>query len=299
MTETMVTVQTGMQCNFQQVQDDLAHLFSRNMTFNPDCHVSRSRDISKQQEPTLHLPASPAPQPIVYSVSQHYNHSAHIARSSAQQPPQQPQTQPQTQPQRRSSEPPLTEIPPVEDILRSHGLDPAILTPSQLQLFRIAHDAQKLRLLELWSIYPPNKADEIPALAWSSTSVDQEEQMARLRYERHQNTTMSLDGTPVQTPAGQWTQQQHETPQSEPYMSSGYEELMRREYERQCHQNKSRDVYPHFGSAIGGCHYSRATEPVYKSPYLAEGQQQQQQQQQLAMASQYGAATMDMDAMDM
>ncbi|KAG6007167.1 hypothetical protein E4U21_006270 [Claviceps maximensis] len=288
MTETMVTVQTGMQYNFQQVQDDLAHLFSRNMTFSPNAHVSRSKEIYKQ-EPTLHLPASDC-QPIIYSVSQHYNHSAHIARSSAQQS----QEQVQTQSQRRSSEPPQTELSPVEDILRNHGLDPAILTPSQLQLFRVADDAQKLRLLELWSIFPPHKAEEIPALAWSSTSVDQEEQMARLRYERHQNITMSLDGTSVQAAGGQWTQQ-NEVPHSEPYMSSGYEELMRREHERQSNEHKSRDVYTPFGSAVGGCHSSKATDPVYRGCFPTG---QQQQQRQLEMSSHYGAATMDMDVME-
>ncbi|KAG5979946.1 hypothetical protein E4U55_004547 [Claviceps digitariae] len=290
MTETMVTVHAGMQYNFQQVQDDLTYLFSRNMTFNPDSHVSHAKEIHKQ-EPVLPF-AAPASQPIVYSVSQHYNHSAHVAKSSAQPPLQQVQ-QVQTQTQRRSSEPPLTVLSSVEDILRNHGLDPAVLTPSQLQLFRIADDAQKLRLLDLWSICPPNKAEEIPSLAWSSSSVDQEEQMARLRYERHQNPTMSLDGTPVQAPGGQWTQQ-NEMPQSEPYMTSGYEELMRREHERQSSQNKSRDVYSHFGSAIGGCHHSRATDPVYRGSCQSE-----QQLLQLEMASQYGAAVMETDAMDM
>ncbi|KAG5926895.1 hypothetical protein E4U42_002835 [Claviceps africana] len=284
---TMVTVQTGIQYGFQQVQEDLAHLFARNMTFNPDSHVSHSKEIHKQ-EPVVPL-SEPASQPIIYSISQHYNHSAHIARSSAQQPPEPIQTQTQ----RRSSEPPQTELCPVENILRNHGLDPAILTPSQLQLFRIADESQKLRLLQLWSICPPNKAEEIPALAWSSTSVDQEEQMARLRYERHQNVAMSLDGTPVQTAAGQWIRQ-NEAPQSEPYMSSGYEELMRREHERQCAEKKLRDVYNHFGSAVGGCQYSRATDPVFKGFY-----HQTQQQQQLDMAAQYGATTMEMDAMDM
>lgn len=292
MTEIMVSVQAGMYGNAQQVQDDLANLFSRNMTFSPDLHASTPKEIPNQ-ETTINMPV-PASQPIVYSISQHYHHSAHHATS----PPQQPAEQVQSPIPRPSSEPPQTELSSVEYILRNNGLDPAILTPSQLQLFRIADDAQKTRLLELWSICPPNKAEEIPALAWSSTSVDQEEQMARLRYERQQNTAMSLDGTPVQTAEGRWTQQNGAS-ETEPYMASGYEELMRREYERQSIGNKPRDVYNHLGSAVGGCHYSRASDPVYKgSDYHA-------QRQQLDMAAQYGAfeqsrdAAMEVDAMDM
>ncbi|KAG6036532.1 hypothetical protein E4U41_005616 [Claviceps citrina] len=270
------------------------------MTFNPDSQASTPKETPRQ-ESTIHLPA-PASQPIVYSVSQHYNHSAHVARSAV---PHSQHSQPcsqqvQSQTQRRSSEPPQTELSPVENILRTYGLDPATLTPSQLQLFRVADDSQKLRLLELWSICPPIKAEEIPALAWSSTSVDQEEQLARLRYQRQQNNTLSLDGTPVlQTAGGAWNRQ-NEAPDTEPYMSSGYEELMRREYERQSNNNKSRDVCSHFGSAIGGCHYSRAIDPVYKGYGL-----QAEQQAQLEMASQYGAfdqfrgTTMEVDVMDM
>lgn len=289
MTEIMVSVQPGMHGNAQQAQDDLANLFYRNMTFNPDFHASTPKDIS-MHEPTVNIPG-PTAQPIVYSVSQHYNHSAHIAKPA-------PQKQAGQQTQRPSSEPPQTEFSPVEVILRNYGLDPNILTPSQLQLFRTADDAQKLRLLELWSICPPNKAEDIPALAWSSTSVDKEEQMARLRHERQQNTTMSLDGTLVQTVEGRWTQQIQAT-DSEPYIVSGYEELMRREYEQQATTDRLRDVYNHFGSAVRGCHYSRATDPVYR------GAEYHAQQQKLYMASQYEACEQfrgvhaEVDAMDM
>ncbi|EFY90913.1 hypothetical protein MAC_03029 [Metarhizium acridum CQMa 102] len=277
-----------MQANAQQVQDDLANLFSRNLTFNPDFHVSAQKETARQ-EPT---PAAPVSQPVVYSISQHYHHSAHTAKSAAQLS----ENQGQCRPQRPSSEPPQSEISTTEMILRGYGVDPAVLTPSQVQLFRVADDPQKLRLIELWSICPPNRAEDIPSLAWSSTTLGQEEHLAQMRYERQHNSTMSLDGTLVQTDDGKWTQQV--SAESEPYMISGYEELMRREYERQSIDTTARDVYNHYGTAVGSNRYSRSTDPVYKGPDY------DQQQQQLGMAVQYDSfeqfrnASMPVDAMD-
>ncbi|GAO18121.1 hypothetical protein UVI_02020010 [Ustilaginoidea virens] len=277
----------------QQAQEDLASLFSRSLTFNPD---SRSPVVPKEttrQESVIPVPTAPT-QSIVYSISQHYNHSAHVARLDSQPL----DNRSHSQPQRPSSEPPQSDISSTEEVLRSYGFNPAIFTPSQLQLFRTADGSQKLRLLELWSICPPNKAEDIPALAWSSTSLDQEEQMARMRYELQQNPIMSLDGTPIQSENGGWTQQGI-APETEPYMSSGYEELMRREYGRQAHDDVSRSVHSHFGNALSRNNYSRATDPVYK------GSDYEIQQQQLKMAVQYGAlerfraGSMEVDAMDM
>lgn len=252
----MVSVQPNMQAH-----DELAALFSRNLTFNPE-------DQTPPQEVPRHLDPIAAPsatQHIVYSISQHYHHSAHLQKP--------PEVSFQDEPQRRSSEPAPCDSMLAENILRIHGIDPGTLTPSQLQLFRIAESSQQRRLLELWSICPPNNGTEIPALSWSSTTVEQEEQLARMRYERQQQQTTSLEGTPVQAPNGQWNQQS--APDSEPYMTSGYEELMRRERERQA--------------------YTPATDPVYLGPDYSH--------QQMDMATQYGAfeqfrGSGQMDTMD-
>lgn len=277
-----------MQPNTQQAHDDLASLFSRNLTFNPELRASAPKETPRQ-EPT------PAPvvtsQPIVYSISQHYHHSAHTVKPVGQHE----DASVQEQPQRSSSEPLQSEVSP-ETILRNYGIDATTLTPSQLQLFRIADEPQKLRLIELWSICPPNGGEEIPSLAWSSTTMEREEHLAQMRYERLQlNSVMSLDGTNVQTGDGRWTQQN--ASDSEPYMTSGYEELMRRENERHAMENRSRDVYSHFGTAVGGPSYSPATDPVYMGLGLVR------QQQQMDMATQYGAfehfrGGAEVDAMD-
>ncbi|PNY22672.1 Uncharacterized protein TCAP_07075 [Tolypocladium capitatum] len=277
-----------MQPNTQQVHDDLASLFSRNLTFNPELRVSAAPKETPRQEPT---PAPVTSQAIVYSISQHYHHSAHNANPARQQE----DASVQEQPQRSSSELPQREASP-ETILRYYGIDATTLTPSQLQLFRVADEPQKLRLMELWIICPPNRGEEIPSLAWSSTTVEEEEHLARMRYERlQQNQVMSLDGTNVQTGDGRWTQQT--ASDGEPYMTSGYEELMRRENERHAMDNRSKDVYSHFGTAVGGPSYTPATDPVYMGPDFVR------QQQQMDMATQYGAfehfrGGAEVDAMD-
>lgn len=232
----MVSVQSNM-----QMHDELAALFSRTLTFNPEIQAPAPREEPK-----------PESTPITYSISQHYTHSAHVTRPS--------------------SEPPHSDTAIAENILRTHGVDPSALTPSQIQLFKVAEAPQQMRLLELWSICPPTNND-IPALAWSSTSVEQEEHLARIRYERmNQQQTMSLDGTPVQTSDGKWAQSSE--PDPEPYMFSGYAELMRRESEREARDSQPRTC------AVS---YTHATDPAYMgSGYTRE-------QQQLDMATQYGA----------
>jgi hypothetical protein len=139
-----------------------------------------------------------------------------------------------------------------------------------------------MRLVELWKICPPTNTDN-PALAWTSTTLEQEEQLARMRYERQtqqeqqqQQQDTAMNTAPVQTMDGLWQWPGYNT---EPYMMSGYQELMRREYER---QNRAKDVYSHFGTSVGGPNQVAATDPVYKG-------QGSNWQSQMQMENQYGA----------
>ncbi|KAI8946287.1 hypothetical protein F4801DRAFT_72515 [Xylaria longipes] len=242
-----------------QAGDELATLFSRNMTFQ------QPQPVQQQSEP----------EPIKYSISQHYHHSAHAVR----------QEDPAPEPQRASSVPPQTQ-PSAEQVLSRHGIDPLCLSPQQLDLFKTADTPQQIRLVELWQIYPPTHSQQTnPAVAWTNTTVEQEELLAQLRHEQklaeeeaRRNSIMSLDGTPltpVQTTDGHWVS----TSYVEPYMMSGYEMLARREYEesakRQLQEEMSR-----LGSAIGGGNYRLATDPVYANDWTY---------QQQAMENQYGA----------
>ncbi|KAL8356647.1 hypothetical protein RB601_001785 [Gaeumannomyces tritici] len=230
--------------DMQAQQEDLATLFDRNMVL----------DQSVQQPPQQ--AQAQAPQ-ITYSITQHYNHSSHVARQ------QQQQAQQQTE-QRRFSEPSRSEYPTAEQILASHGINPSSLSPAQVNLFKDADDDQKRRLVELWGIFPPAnpgfnsnsnfrnynnyKAANDSAMAWSATSLENEEALGRLRYERLQqlrqyecegaiaaaaarerSVMMSLDGTavaavPSQGRDGRWNVADESADyMMEPYMSSGYE----------------------------------------------------------------------------
>ncbi|ROV94620.1 hypothetical protein VPNG_09181 [Cytospora leucostoma] len=249
------------------VQEDLASLFAKNMTLN-----------AAQQ------PAPPPPQDdnkIIY-ISQHYNHSAHIMQQKQQQQQQQQQQQPQSpqdEPmQRPSSEPPRSDLQDLELLLRSHGVNTAALSLPQVELFRSAGDAQRLRLIQLWTICPPADSADNPTLTWATTTVEQEELLAQRRLELQQQqqragpapvteVVMSLDGTETETtlgssPAassmqsadGRWpplSQIHH----MEPYMQSGYEELARREYEASAARGA--------GAGAGAGQYKPATDPVY------------------------------------
>jgi hypothetical protein len=244
----MVTVHPNM-----QAQEDLAALFSKNLILEPV--------------------QTPKNEPKIVYVSQHYNHSAHAA------------AQPQPSP-RPASEPPQAEHTAVEAVLRDNGVDPTVLSVSQLQLFKTSEEHQQLRLIELWRAAPPTNSNDNPTLAWSFTTLEQEETLSRMRYEMRQRAQMSgvslsLDGTPltpIQTGDGRWiaTQNQH---YMEPYMASGYEEMARREYEDSVRKaylseatmdsGSAKPAYQPLGTAVGAPDYNRATDPVYNNTNMA------------------------------
>jgi hypothetical protein len=267
-------------------QEDLATLFSRNLNIHNNTYVA------PQPEP------QPAEEPFTYSISQHYHHSAHVATQ---------------QPSRPASEPPQTDQLTTEIILSRHGVDAKSLFPSQIDLFKTADPSQQMRLVELWRICPPDYGGH--ALAqdignWPATSFQQEEAMAKLRYERQMleermsraggdmqsmdsdtmsdsSTTMPM--TPIQGGDGRWSGNA-----AEPYMASGYESLAQREYEASA--GPSKDTYSHFGTAVGGPTYNPATDPVYKSvedihrfPNVGGDWESLVHQRQMAMENQYGA----------
>ncbi|KAJ8127500.1 hypothetical protein O1611_g6137 [Lasiodiplodia mahajangana] len=260
-----------------QASEELAKLFSRNMT------LQQPQPAQQASQPQLNQ-QQPESEPIKYSISQHYHHSAHTVHQDA----------PATDPQQRSfSEPPPTHPSP-EQVLSRHGIDPLCLSPQQLDLFKTADTPQQIRLIELWQICPPKNSQQTSTavVAWTNTSVEQEEVLAQLRHEEHmaeearRNSVMSMDGTPltpVQTTDGHWVS----TAYVEPYMMSGYEMLARREYEesarRQLEEEMSKpkeDDYTKFGYVIDNSSYRLALDPAYASDWA---------RQQQAMENQYGA----------
>lgn len=271
-------------------QEELAALFSRNLSLNPVPQPAPAPAPAPASAPQSAPSQAPQEERKIVYVSQHYTHSAHVARQQAQQT-------------RTPSEPHQSEYADVERVLSEHGVDPSGLSSAQLQLFRRVEDPQKLRLIELWRFSPPTNSDDNPTLAWSMTTVDQEEALARMRYERRQQqqeqeqqyhrgssgggdddeTIMSLDGTPltpIQAGDGRWiaTVAHHYT---EPYMVSGYEEMARREYEESTRSAFYADALPAPKSppAFNPAH----ADPVYKTTNVGVDWRRE-----AAMADQYG-----------
>jgi hypothetical protein len=164
-----------------------------------------------------------------------------------------------------------------------------------------------MRLIQLWQLYNSTSNDRHAISqdlsGYQTTSFEQEEAIAKLRYERQileermsrtggdqsmDDDTMSDESsgmpmTPIQGGDGRWAGAHA----AEPYMTSGYEALAQREYEQSAQPSK--DVYSHFGSAVGGHTYNHATDPVYNSvedihkyPNVSSNLQQR-------MEDQYGA----------
>jgi hypothetical protein len=157
-----------------------------------------------------------------------------------------------------------------------------MLFPSQIELFQNADDDQRLRLLELWRISPPQGRQGYPSgtdynmsrqlYDWPPTSLAQEEAMAKLRYEKEYEQQQAKG----QDMAAQASRDLSTSPQvAEPYMSSGYDMLARREYEE-----SSRKEPPS---------YNQATDPVYNSTGNNGGLWQKNAGSILDMENQYGA----------
>ncbi|KAF3041233.1 hypothetical protein E8E11_003413 [Didymella keratinophila] len=176
----------------------------------------------------------------------------HLSQNAQQR--QQPQPEPVLQKEQEApkaivvSEPHRTQIELSElgAILLRNSINPEMLFPSQVELFQNADDDQRLRLLELWRISPPQGRQGYPEGSdynmsrqlydWPPTSLAQEEAMAKLRYEKAQQEE-------------QKARELSTSPQvAEPYMMSGYDMLAKREYEQSAEPS-----------------YKQATDPVYNS----------------------------------
>ncbi|KAI9839639.1 MAG: hypothetical protein M1819_002265 [Sarea resinae] len=256
-------------------QEDLSTLFSRNLSFAP--FSPAPPEIPRSPSPT------PDQQPIQYSITQHYHHSSHQVS--------QPTSQSQSLPTQTHSDPQNQ----TKDLLKAHNIEPDSLFPSQLSLFHNASQDQQRRLIELWQISPPNYGNHALAEdlgSWPPTSVQQEEEMARLRYERstRQDEGRKWGFSELHQQQEYPQQYEHEhpynrngnnfmnsgpaisaasttsTPAAEPYMLTGYEMLSRRDYEDQSRhlqqQNISQSTNP--SNDQHNHQYNQSMDPVYQ-----------------------------------
>lgn len=275
-------------------QEELARLFSANLnlsqTRQPEPQTFVQQSVQPVQQQTHEQ--TPATSPIVYA-SQHYTHSYHVP---IQLPPS------------PAPEKTLIEASELEEIFLRNSIDPSLLFPSQVDLFQNADDDQRLRLLELWRISPPQR---IPAgmdyntsrqlYDWPPTSLAQEESMAKLRYERmQQEEAQAAEIQLHQAQMDRSMDQVRDSPAAqamrnsllsctdetaEPYMMTGYEMISKREYE-----DKARSA----SAAAANClreltRYRQATDPVFGHNGANGGLWEKQNKSIVDMENQYGA----------
>lgn len=172
----------------QTQHDELAALFAQRMNFANSAMQQQHQQQHQHQHqgaPVEHLlPAPPEEKlasphyeaPVTFT-SSHYTHTTHIRPSgeasseSSHSPP-----------------PPYHESPMPEamaQLLLQHSIEPSSLLPNQIHLFANADYEQRLRLVELWRIAPPSylPLKEHVHASWAPTTMKQEEDSARLRYE--------------------------------------------------------------------------------------------------------------------
>ncbi|KAF2707155.1 hypothetical protein K504DRAFT_447184 [Pleomassaria siparia CBS 279.74] len=250
-------------------QEELAQLFSANMNLShqappPYTPVAQPQEQVFPGQQVYQQEPEKTSQPITY-ISQHYTHTHHVV--PIRHIPQ---------------EPVKTQVDPSElqAVFMRNDIDPSLLFPSQIDLFQNADDDQRLRLLELWRISPPQGSQGYPAgvdyntsrqlYDWPPTSLAQEESMARLRYEQlqteraqqeeiqahQQQLNQSMDiGT--ESAAVQETRDLLISSGAEPYILSGYEMMANREYEK--------SVEAAANQLKESTKYNQATDPVYNS----------------------------------
>ncbi len=242
------------------MQDDLATLFSRNLTLaNP---VQPSLKCPQSLEQT----AAGTVQPITY-ITQHYHHSAHVVPSTP------------SSSQAGIASPSSADIDQnsAEVILSQNEIDPTALFPSQLTLFRQADSDQQLRLIQLWRISPPSYGGHALAQElgnWPPTSLRQEEEMAQIRYERKlaqqsiaEEATTSNQVDPESKASFVSLQDGDGRPNAEPYILLGYETLAQRDYDAQSREQQQQNemtVDCSNQQAPHEPHYDSATDPVYQ-----------------------------------
>jgi hypothetical protein len=244
-----------------QQNDDLSRLFAQSMNISNPTPPPDPEPIFSPPPVQPQAASQPPSDPVTFT-STHYTHSRHVVS-----PTPEPRVQLSDQ--------------EMYDLLVQNSIDPHALLSNQVSLFRHAGPEQRLRLLELWRISPPNQGGYDlykQQQSWPETSMAREEEMARLRHDRALDTTRWLAARPGQqdsasdldasesrtttdllppppapVPARPASAPGHRTSTgAEPYMLSGYEMLARRDYEAQ-----------EYAPLRESKRYNQATDPAF------------------------------------
>ncbi|KKZ64704.1 hypothetical protein EMCG_09376 [[Emmonsia] crescens] len=270
-----------------KMQDDLAILFARQMNVagipNPNQKLAsppQSIGPAVTSSTPGMSPSSPSTpstsifRPIVYSISQHYHHSAHQLPGSGTWSTLSATLHDMQQAGMSADE-----------MLLRHNVDPAALFPSQLTLFAQADLEQKTRLIELWQISRPSVGNPTSLQAFGNGGVIPTSSSSLPSYMQATRDAMtdvdSMDQDARTSGVGGGVD--NNTQHAEPYVMSGYEALAQREY----NASVTRDVCKHAfaeesHSSVAAAatptpsSYKPAVDPVYKG-HDWWGQQDQQQ----------------------
>lgn len=252
------------------MQEDLAGLFMRQMSMDG---AHQTALTTRPLSPSTPKPTQDVVPPIVYSITQHYHHSSHIATNP---------TSPNPAQQQQLLDRPEPEIPPgvpAENVLMQHGIDPWTLFPSQLTLFKQADPGQQSRLITLWQISPPGYGNKQPVAQELGTGGTGGGGGCG---DGGGDSMMAMDED---------MSENIDNNDAEPYVISGYESLAQREYDMSAAGRQTEPQIPPAEPSTGS-QYKLANDPAYRSRewwnHSNSGQQQRQQQQQ-QMEQQYGA----------
>ncbi|KAJ5224151.1 hypothetical protein N7468_008693 [Penicillium chermesinum] len=151
------------------MEDELATLFNQQMSMRS-------------------LPSQPEPQPISYSISQHYHHSSHVASIPSHQI--------------APDAPANDSTSGIMEILWQHGIDPSSLSPSQLDLFKHADLEQKQRLVQTWQVYMRSTGPLSESTNSTCDSEDLDMNVARDEAEPYMRNGYEPNALPIEPTTG-------------------------------------------------------------------------------------------------
>ncbi|GFN10215.1 hypothetical protein AtubIFM55763_009926 [Aspergillus tubingensis] len=219
-----------------KLQNDLSALFDKGM--NLETPLSPEESVGVQR---------PAPSsPIVYSITQHYHHSAHVAQQST--------TRSSEGVHRRGTNATVNET------LRQHNVDPSTLSAKQMELFEHAMPEQQSRLIQMWQISPEHSYAATSNVT-GTKSLDQESSNVA--------GTVGHAPTPLNWAATGGDREMCDVPDrnengdeghqyAEPYMINGYEATA-----REWHGLPSSQPTHLMAEPTTGSPYKLSSDPVY------------------------------------
>lgn len=239
---------------------DLAELFRQKISLSPymnDGGNHASQPVLAEVQEPMQGEETPS---INYSISQHYNHSAHVVQAiNANQ----------------ASAAHVVEFPQtglsIYQTLAQHNIPPSSLLRSQLTLFEQADDDQRSRLIQLWSISPPsyttNEGQDLAGrlVEFQTSTLEREEEIAWLRHQRSASREQYHDenGLSGGIQSGRYAFEGTDHHGAEAYITSGYELLAQRDYDQQQKKTVTANLSPSVGLILGD-RYNHATDPVYE-----------------------------------